>query len=119
MALPHLLAVGATLGVLQGEDLELKLRLDATTAMQTIMRGDAESALRYMAKFPGVNIGFLSDVVSSKDIRCSMSHIPTGDNTADLFTKPLPAAPFSKHRRGLGILSHDEALVLVKGKQSR
>jgi hypothetical protein len=31
-------------------------------------------------------------------------YVPTAENVADMFTKPLAAASFEKHRAGLGMI---------------
>jgi hypothetical protein len=51
------------------------------------------------AKHIDVRHFFVHDHVESKDI--ALSYVPSAENLADLFTKPLPAPTFLRHRKAL------------------
>ena len=87
--------------------------VDASVVVANIQKGECSAALRYLAKFPGVNIAFISDLVH----QCSgfeLEKVGTADNTADIFTKPLEYDSFSKHRNALGILSQRGMQIMMQ-----
>ena len=49
-----------------------------------------------------INIHWIRDVIKKGVI--SPHHVPSDDNTADIFTKPLPRILIERHRRGLGVM---------------
>ena len=58
------------------------------------------------AKHINLRVHFLREHIKSGTV--SLVHVPTADNTADAFTKPLPAPAFLKNRDGMGLVPRPE-----------
>lgn len=76
---------------------------------ETVIRCDNNSAIQ-LSKHPvfhgkskhiEVRFHYLRDLVNDGIVR--LSHVPTGDQVADIFTKPLKLEQFEKLRRMLGV----------------
>jgi hypothetical protein len=55
------------------------------------------------AKHIDIQYKWLNELVATNRIK--LVYIPSADNTADVFTKPLPYESFLKHRLGLGLVA--------------
>ena len=91
---------------------------DAFMPLQGFMFGDASVAercikagwsknMRYVRKHQRVSISMLHDIFNEEEnhCQCYYRHVSSEKNTADTFTKALPAASFQKHASFLGIQS--------------
>jgi len=109
LTLPHHIVLDAVVAPLQHREVvPMFIELDATTAMQSIVKGDAQADLKYMSKYPGVHFGFLCDLIGDERNACKLSHVPSADNTSDIHTKALEFIAFSRHRKTLGIMYRNE-----------
>jgi hypothetical protein len=96
-----------------GRRVQQVLGVDASVVISNVEKGEASKDLRYMAKYPGVSIGFVSDLLHVKldnntEPQFALEKLNTLDNVADIGTKPLELIAFHKHRFRLGILSKEE-----------
>jgi hypothetical protein len=94
--------------------LKYELFVDASVVLTNVMKGDCASELLYLHKFPGVNIAFVSDLISQRPDQFSIGKVDTKCNTADVFTKALDVTDFEKHRKSLGIVSNVELAAIQK-----
>ena len=92
--------------------------LDACMPLQAFVLGDASAAERcikagwikathYIHTHPCGSTIMLHDLFENKDSKCSYPHTASETNTADLFTKALPASSFQTHVGFLGIRRAD------------
>ena len=73
------------------------LLLDNQSAMQLARNPVHHSRTKHI----DVRHHFIREKVESGEIK--LEYIPTADQVADIFTKPLPVVKFVKFRSGLGI----------------
>jgi hypothetical protein len=81
---------------------------DATGAISSVRKGGTRSDLQYMTTYPGVSFAFSHDFFygvprGSNQKLDTLDHVPGGENHSDMFTKPLDALTFAKHRDAIGI----------------
>ena len=65
--------------------------------MKSVGKGSRHINIKYF---------FITDKIKSKELK--VLHCPTGDMTADIYTKPLQGAMFVKHRNDLLGIEQDE-----------
>ena len=110
----HLLALG-TLEFAFRRRVPSEMLSDSAGAISSVRRGGTKGDLRYMAIYPGVSFGFSHDFFygaprsDNQELNDdqppvdNLLKIPSGDNHADMFTKPLEPATFQYHARSIGI----------------
>jgi hypothetical protein len=66
---------------------------------------DLATNTRFSQKTKYINIRhhFIRDYINTKEI--NLKHVPTGEITADILTKPLPRPAFELLRSKLGLIS--------------
>jgi hypothetical protein len=86
-----------------GRPVLLRVRCDSDACMLAIKNG-ISAKMRYIRKHQRISIGFLHDAMDEAvhDDRETV-RVDSADNIADMFTKPLHAQSFCKHRLSLGI----------------
>ena len=92
-------------------ELQYNMLIDASVVLTNVMKGECASELAYLAKFPGVNLSFVSDLIEQRP-QFAIDKVDTAYNTSDIFTKALEFVAFSRHRQGLGVLSEQEFTAL-------
>ena len=88
------------------DELESVVLSDSSAARKCIENCGANSQLRYMRKHPVVSLAFLHDALVREETKAAMlGCVESGDNVADVFTKPLGAIAFVKFRDALCLSS--------------
>ncbi|KAA8497402.1 Copia protein [Porphyridium purpureum] len=83
-----------------GKPLPVTVYCDNEAAIKDTQHGYSKK-LRYMHKIARVSLCFLHDLFFNKELGLCLEYVHTSENVADIFTKQLAAAEFTKHRSQL------------------
>ena len=96
----------------------LGLEIDEAVEVETDNKGAHDLCHRYSAAQHSKHID--RKMYKMREMRgakiVTVKYIPTGDNTADMWTKVLSRQPFEKHRRAAFNLAAFEGLMASRGR---
>ena len=84
------------------QQLPFQLCTDSNSARTAFVNGYSRK-LRYIKKNQRICLGFVSD--SLERTGGEAVRVDSGDNTADMHTKPLPTIAFTKLRNEMGVVA--------------
>ena len=83
-----------------GRNIAIKLGTDNSTAQLDVIQGWSKG-MKHLRRHQRLSIGLFADSLDDDD--CDLEKWDSGENTTDIFTKPLGAQKFVYHRKGLGV----------------